>query len=97
MLPNYYNRFLRLLTLKQLTITYPSPNYLPYYTTFSNSLEIDYETLPLMLFDPQLRAYIYTDASQKRETSMVCQPELYQGKTYLYPITFFSIRFTPTQ
>lgn len=49
------------------------------------------------MFDPHASTIIYTDANLVGAASMFCQPEKVNGKTILYPIAFYSVRFTPTQ
>lgn len=54
-------------------------------------------TLLLKLFEPQAPTVIYSDASLRGAASMVCQPEKVDGKIRLFPVSFYSLKFTPTQ
>lgn len=66
-------------------------------SNFQKIKQLITDSLKLKLFDPQVPTFIYTDANQTGGASMVCQPKTINGKVYLYPIAFYSIRFTPTQ
>ncbi|EDO19070.1 Tkp3 protein [Vanderwaltozyma polyspora DSM 70294] len=54
-------------------------------------------SLTLKLFDPTAPTIIFTDASLTGGASIIFQPETHNKKQILFPITFLSVRFTPTQ
>ncbi|EDO17436.1 Tkp3 protein, partial [Vanderwaltozyma polyspora DSM 70294] len=54
-------------------------------------------SLTLKLFDPQALTIIFSDASLKGGASIILQPEVHNNKTLLFPISFLSVRFNPTQ
>ena len=55
------------------------------------------KSICLKLFDPQLPSIIYTDASKNGAAAVLFQYEIKDGKKMLFPLSFFSLRFTATQ
>lgn len=77
----------------------PSPKYIEQHTLKSFQ-RIKYwvsKSIRLKLFDPQSPSILYTDASKTGAAAVLFQYEIKDGKKMIFPLSFFSLRFTTTQ